>query len=92
MTRQTLNPCVFIFSKGLIIRVDNTCGKALAVAGDWLHVPAAGTFLLRSIPEIVDPVTGGSTASGNLSIITEVFDAGGSAGANPFTSTGGEGS
>lgn len=64
----------------------------MAVAGDWLDVPAAGTFLLRSGPEIVDPVTGWSTASGNLSVIMEVLDVGGSAGAIPFTSTGGEGS
>lgn len=64
---------------------DNTCGKAL-------DVPSAGTFLPRFRPEVVNTVTGGSTASGNLSVIAEVLDAGGSAGAVPFTRTGGEGS
>lgn len=65
----------------------HTCGKTLAVAGNWLDVSAAGPFILGSRP---DPLIEASTASGNLSVIVAVLDVGGSAGASPFTSAGGE--
>ncbi len=64
----------------------------MAVAGDWLDVPTTGPFLLGSSTELVEPVTGESRQSGNLSVTMEVLDVGGSAGATPFTSTGPEGS
>lgn len=70
----------------------NTCGKALAVAGDRFVLPDAGTFLLRSTSEFVEFGTAESTKSATLWATMEVLDVGGSAGATPFTIEGVDGS